>query len=107
MCLEDIYSHHSNVRKATAYLPMVGEDVGYTILTTVDKQVHHRKRKVVSTMLSGESFAGFESQLIKHYENMEQSLDISVAQGEGGENCPEPVAMHDFRELATLFRTSG
>ena len=94
--LEDIYSHHSNVRKATAYLPMIGEDVGWTILTTIDKQVHHGKRKVVSAMLSAESLARFETHLIRHYENNQEFLDVtSTRDGDWS----GPVAMHDFREL--------
>ena len=94
--VEDIYGHHSNVRKATAYLPMIGEDVGWTILTTIDKQVHHGKRKVVSAMLSADALARFESHLVKHYENNQQYLD-HTSTGDG--DWSEPVVMHDFREL--------
>ena len=55
----DIYGHSRNVKKSKAYLPIVYATGGFSILTSIEKDVHRNKRRLMSRWFSDDALDAF------------------------------------------------
>lgn len=80
----DIYGFSKNVKKSKAYLPMVPNQKSWCTLTTINKDAHRIKRKIVSQSLSDHALKEFEPALHKHIDNFCHKLGKEIRASTAG-----------------------
>lgn len=62
----DIYGPLKNVKKSKGYLPILPAPGAFSVHTSIDKEMHRRKRRLISQGLGEDALKAFESELLTH-----------------------------------------
>lgn len=62
--LLDIYGPSKNVKKSKGYLPILPAPGALSVHTSIDKEMHRRKPKVISHGLGDDALKAFEPKLL-------------------------------------------
>ena len=62
----DIYGPSKNIKKSKGYLSILPAPGAFSVHTSIDKEMHRRKRKVLSHGLGDEALKAFEPELLVH-----------------------------------------
>lgn len=62
----DIYGPSKNVKKSKGYLPILPAPGAFSVHTSMDKEMHRRKRKVISQGLGDDAVKAFEPEFLVH-----------------------------------------
>ena len=101
--LTDIYGFSKNVKKSKAYLTLVPDHNGWSTMTTIKKDAHRVKRKVVLQAFSDHALTNFEPALQKHIDSLCHRL---VGANQSLCDWTEGKTMHEWcKRTVLLLRT--
>ena len=98
LILADIYGHSKNMQKSKAYLPMVPDGIGWSTLTTIDKEQHRFKRRLLSSGLGENTLQGFQSVMLQYIDDFCEKLGAESTV----ERDSSPRNMIQWAEFFTL-----